>query len=302
MLCRSQAFCFISIFALLTITSSRGQTTVASNAATTTALPASSPVVGGTNNPVLPTTNAPASAGMQTPPTPAPSNGPRSSYSSVHVNGPYIAMTFDDGPSAALTPRLLDILKERHIHVTFFVLGQMVKAHPEILQREIAEGHEVGNHTWDHLPLTKVVSIEGGLDREIGNTSALIKQVTGKGPIYLRPPYGATNPRLSRAIEKQYGLKVILWSVDPFDWKDPGPQVVEQRILSGWKESGGVKPGAIILSHDIHKGTIEAMPATLDALLAKGYKFVTVSELLAMENKTPATAGTPLQPPAKSAN
>ena len=239
---------------------------------------------------------------MQTPPTPAPSNGPRSSYSSVHVNGPYIAMTFDDGPSAALTPRLLDILKERHIHVTFFVLGQMVKAHPEILQREIAEGHEVGNHTWDHLPLTKVVSIEGGLDREIGNTSALIKQVTGKGPIYLRPPYGATNPRLSRAIEKQYGLKVILWSVDPFDWKDPGPQVVEQRILSGWKESGGVKPGAIILSHDIHKGTIEAMPATLDALLAKGYKFVTVSELLAMENKTPATAGTPLQPPAKSAN
>jgi len=226
---------------------------------------------------------------MQKPPQSASQNGERSSYSSVHVEGPYIAMTFDDGPSAALTPRLLDILKERHIHVTFFVLGQMVKAHPEILAREVAEGHQIGNHTWDHLPLTKVVSREGGLTHEIADTSALIKQVTGKAPVILRPPYGATNPRLSRAIEKEYGMKVILWSVDPDDWKDPGPQVVKERILSGWKESAGAKPGAIILSHDIHKGTVESMPATLDALLAKGYKFVTVSELLALERKAPAS-------------
>lgn len=84
-------------------------------------------------------------------------------------------------------------------------------------------------------------------------------------------------------------MKVILWSVDPDDWKDPGPQVVKERILSGWKESAGAKPGAIILSHDIHKGTVESMPATLDALLAKGYKFVTVSELLALERKAPAS-------------
>ena len=85
-------------------------------------------------------------------PTPSPT---RSSISSVHIDGPYIAMTFDDGPrpdskNAFYTPKLLDILKERHIHATFFVIGQMVKAHPEILKREIAEGHEVGNHTWDH--------------------------------------------------------------------------------------------------------------------------------------------------------
>jgi peptidoglycan/xylan/chitin deacetylase (PgdA/CDA1 family) len=233
---------------------------------------------------------------MQKPQETSAQAGTRSSYSSVRVNGPYIAMTFDDGPSPALTPKLLDILKERHIHATFFVLGQMVKAHPEILQREVAEGHQIGNHTWDHLPLTKVVSQEGGLDHEIADTSALIKQVTGNAPVILRPPYGATNPRLSRAIEKQYGMKVILWSVDPFDWKDPGSQVVEQRILSGWKESAGAKPGAIILSHDIHKGTIEAMPATLDALLAKGYKFVTVSELLAMESKAPAQTATPASP------
>jgi peptidoglycan/xylan/chitin deacetylase (PgdA/CDA1 family) len=226
--------------------------------------------------------------GMQKPQAGA-SGVERSSYSSVHVDGPYIAMTFDDGPNATLTPKLLDILKERHIHVTFFVLGQCVKEHPEILQREIAEGHEIGNHTWDHLPLTKVVSKEGGLNHEIADTSALIKEVSGKPPVILRPPYGATTPRLSRAIENQYGLKVILWSVDPDDWKDPGASVVESRILNGWKDSGGAKPGAIILSHDIHKGTVEAMPATLDALLAKGYKFVTVSELIALEKSPTPT-------------
>jgi peptidoglycan/xylan/chitin deacetylase (PgdA/CDA1 family) len=215
----------------------------------------------------------------------------RSSYNSIHVDGPYIAMTFDDGPDAKLTPRLLDILKERHIHATFFVLGERVKDHPEILEREIAEGHEVGNHSWDHKALNKLA--EGGLQHELADTSELIKQTVGKPVTLMRPPYGATNPRLSRAIEKEYGMKVILWSVDPDDWKDPGASVVSSRILNGWKQSAGTKPGAIILSHDIHKGTIEAMPATLDALLAKGYKFVTVSELLALESKNPAPAPNP---------
>ncbi len=97
-------------------------------------------------------------------------------------------------------------------------------------------------------------------------------------------------------------MKVILWSVDPDDWKDPGAQVVSQRILSGWKGSAGVKPGAIILSHDIHKGTIEAMPATLDALLAKGYKFVTVSELIALESNTPAPSPSPTSQKTKKKN
>jgi peptidoglycan/xylan/chitin deacetylase (PgdA/CDA1 family) len=88
-------------------------------------------------------------------------------------------------------------------------------------------------------------------------------------------------------------MKVILWSVDPFDWKRPGPQVITQRILAG------TQPGSIILAHDIHPGTIEAMPATFDALLVKGYKFVTVSELLAMESKSPAP--TPSASPAPAA-
>jgi len=228
---------------------------------------------------------------MQTPEQIPQQAGERTYCTEVRVDGPYIAMTFDDGPHGVLTPRLLDILKERHIKATFFVLGQLVQEHPEIVSRALAEGHEIANHSWDHKALNKLG--EGGLQHELADTSAEITKATGKPVTLMRPPYGATNPRLNRAIEKEYGMKVILWSVDPLDWKRPGPQVVEQRILAG------AKPGAIILSHDIHPGTIDAMPATLDALTAKGYKFVTVSELLAMENKKPAPA--PAATPAPAA-
>lgn len=225
---------------------------------------------------------APPAMTMQTPEqVPAP-KAERTSYNSVHVDQPVIAMTFDDGPSAVLTPRLLDILKQRNIRVTFFVLGQLVQEHPEIVRRAVAEGHEIANHSWDHKALSKMA--EGGLRHELADTSAEISKATGKPVTLMRPPYGATNARLNRAIEKEYGMKVILWSVDPLDWKRPGAQVISQRIL---KET---QPGAIILSHDIHPGTIEAMPATLDALLAKGYRFVTVSELLSMEGRQPAPA------------
>ena len=238
---------------------------------------------------------APSAMAMQTPEQPPAQSAERTSFNSVHVDQPVIAMTFDDGPSAVLTPRLLDILKQRNIKVTFFVLGQLVQEHPEILQRAVAEGHEIGNHSWDHKALNKLG--EGGLRHELADTSAEITKATGKPVTLMRPPYGATNARLNRSIEKEYGMKVILWSVDPLDWKRPGPQVVSQRIL---KET---QPGAIILSHDIHPGTIEAMPATLDALLAKGYKFVTVSELLAMEKPKPVASPSqqiPSHPPAAS--
>ena len=221
-----------------------------------------------------------------TPPTSSPialaGTPPCRRYCSVRVNGPYVAMSFDDGPSATLTPKLLDILKERGIKVTFFVIGENAVQHPEILARAAAEGHEIGNHTWDHPQLTKLSDVR--VQEELNKTSDVIFQATGKKPTLLRPPYGAMNPRLCHMIEEQDGMKIILWSVDPLDWKRPGSQVVSQRILAG------TKPGAIILSHDIHPGTVGAMAATLDALLAKGYKFVTVSELIAMEAKAPAAS------------
>ena len=208
---------------------------------------------------------------------------PKFVWSDVHVNGPYIAMTFDDGPSAKLTPQLLDILKARDMHVTFFVLGEMVKSHPEIIKRAVAEGHEIGSHSWDHPDLAKKSDdfVRSQLDR----TKDEINTAIGHPPTLFRPPYGSLSKDQRRWIHDEYGYTIVLWDVDPLDWKRPGPSVVEQRILEGTRN------GSIILSHDIHPGTVEAMPDTFDKLLAKGFKFVTVPELIAMNQPEPIKPG-----------
>ncbi len=210
-------------------------------------------------------------------PTPTPASAPTLAkyvWSQCHVDGPYIAMTFDDGPSAALTPKLLDLLKERHIHVTFFLIGENAKAHPEIIRRALAEGHEIGNHSWDHPNLAKKSDEE--VRSQLDRTRDAIADAIGQKPTLMRPPYGSVTAAQKKMIHDELGYQIILWDVDPDDWKRPGPQVVEHRILEG------TRSGSIILSHDIHPGTVEAMPSTLDNLLAKGFKFVTVSELIAM--------------------
>src|SRR5438094_3355318 len=193
-------------------------------------------------------------------------------FNSVHVDGPYIAMTFDDGPSATLTPKLLDILAAHHIKATFFVIGENVAEHPEIVARAAREGHEIGNHSWSHPNLAKIS--QESVRSQLQRTDDAIKSATGSRPTLLRPPYGSITDREKRWIHDEFGYRIILWDVDPYDWKRPGPAVVRNRIL---KET---QPGSIVLSHDIHPGTIEAMPSTLDALQAKGFKFVTVSELI----------------------
>ena len=211
--------------------------------------------------------------------TPTPPKEPAITFSSVHVDGPYIAMTFDDGPSAVLTPKLLDLLAARHIKVTFFVIGENVAEHPEIVARAAKEGHEIGNHSWSHPNFAKMS--QENVRSQVQRTDDAIKNATGKRPTLLRPPYGSITEREKRWIHDEFGYDIILWDVDPLDWKRPGPAVVRSRIL---KET---RPGSIVLSHDIHPGTIEAMPSTLDELEAKGFKFVTVSELIDMA--TPVT-------------
>jgi peptidoglycan-N-acetylglucosamine deacetylase len=196
-------------------------------------------------------------------------------YTHVRVQGPYLAMTFDDGPSAEYTPRLLDLLKARHLKATFFLIGQNVQAHPELVRRIIAEGHEVGNHTWDHPQLSKL-SDERATD-EIEKTQDAIRAACGVTPVLLRPPYGALNKPQHVWIPQRLKLNVIYWSVDTLDWKHPGAATITQRVLAG------ARSGAIILQHDIHAQTIDAMAAALDGLIAKGYRLVTVSALIAME-------------------
>ncbi len=231
-------------------------------------------------------------------PTPTSATGAKpATYAQIRVDQPYIAMTFDDGPSSETTPRLLEILKQRNIKVTFFLIGENVASNPDIVRRILADGHEIGNHSWTHPQLSRLS--DDRVTAEINKTQDAIKDASGFTPTLLRPPYGAITTRQREWIESQFGLNIILWSVDPFDWKRPGASVITQRILSQ------VRPGAIVLSHDIHKQTVDAMPATLDALIAKGYKFVTVTQLIAMNKPKPSPApeaslGAEEQRPAKS--
>jgi peptidoglycan/xylan/chitin deacetylase (PgdA/CDA1 family) len=198
----------------------------------------------------------------------------------VHVAGSYIAMTFDDGPSAKLTPKLLDLLAAHHIKATFFVIGENVAEHPEIVERAAREGHEIANHSWSHPNFGKMS--DESVRSQLSRTDDAIRNATGTRPTLMRPPYGSITPRQKRWIHDEFGYQIILWDVDPYDWKRPGPSVVRNRIL---KET---RPGSIVLSHDIHPGTIEAMPSTFDQLQAKGFEFVTVSELIRMAVPQPS--------------
>src|SRR5262249_16249697 len=158
-----------------------------------------------------------------------------------------------------------------------------------IVARAAREGHEIGNHSWSHPNFAKMS--QESVRSQLQRTDDAIKNATGKRPTLMRPPYGSLTEREKHWIHDEFGYQIILWEVDPYDWKRPGPAVVRNRIL---KET---RPGSIVLSHDIHPGTIEAMPSTLDALEAKGFKFVTVSELIRMATPvTPHPARTSPQP------
>ncbi|MEP9352206.1 polysaccharide deacetylase family protein [Xanthobacter sp. KR7-65] len=231
----------------------------------------------------------PAPAPVAAPP-PAPAPRKNYTYKSFEVDGNFIALTFDDGPSPETTPRLLQMLRERNIKATFFVLGNMVAKHPEVLKMIADEGHEIGSHSWSHPQLTRISM--ASVDKELGNTSEAIFQATGKRPIYLRPPYGSMKPSLRTYIEDKYGLTIVNWSVDPNDWKNRNSQAVYDAIMAQ------VKPGAIVLSHDIYPSTVDAMPRVLDDLAAKGYKFATLSQMVAMDKplKPQLVAALPKQP------
>ena len=200
-------------------------------------------------------------------------------------------MTFDDGPQEKLTPKLLDLLAQHHVKATFFVIGQNVAEHPEIVARAAREGHEIGNHSWSHPNLAKMS--EESIRRQLRQTDDAIRDAIGRRPTLMRPPYGNLTTRQKQWVHQEFGYRIILWDVDPFDWKRPGPAVICNRIMTE------TRPGSIVLSHDIHAGTIQAMPDTLNQLEAKGYKFVTVSELIAMakpQTPAPSTAGSQPSP------
>jgi peptidoglycan/xylan/chitin deacetylase (PgdA/CDA1 family) len=199
------------------------------------------------------------------------------SYSSGVKTTPYVAMTFDDGPHPQNTPRLLDMLRVRNIRATFFVIGNNVDRYPHIARRIVAEGHEIGNHTYTHRKLTTLDDRE--VIKELEKTEQSIIKATGVKPRTMRPPYGALSPRQRQLVYSNLHYPTILWSVDPQDWKRPGPSVVTSRILSK------TESGSIILAHDLHAPTVDAMPQTFDGILSRGFQFITVSQMIAQKNQ-----------------
>jgi peptidoglycan/xylan/chitin deacetylase (PgdA/CDA1 family) len=203
------------------------------------------------------------------------SNSAGISFSRVMVSGQYIAMTFDDGPQPQNTPRLLDMLRARNIKATFYVIGRSVDIYPQIVRRTVAEGHEIGNHSYTHRLLSKLSDSE--IISDLGRCRDAIGRAAGVQPRTMRPPYGGLLQRQRELVHSEFGYPTILWSLDPLDWKRPGAGVITSRILAG------ASAGGIVLAHDLHSQTVDAMPATLDGLLARGYKFVTVSQLIALK-------------------
>ncbi|GII87291.1 hypothetical protein Ssi03_52810 [Sphaerisporangium siamense] len=180
-----------------------------------------------------------------------------------------VALTFDDGPFD-YTGRLLDMLAEHHAKATFFVVGQMVNPFTQVqLRRMVSEGHELGNHSWDHPSLPSLSS--EALLTQLERTQAAVRNATGVTMRLMRPPYGATDGKVADATRRA-DLAQILWDVDTLDWRDKDSGVIARRAADA-------KPGSVVLMHDIHKTTVEAVPNLLRDLAAKGYTFVTVSEL-----------------------
>ncbi|TBL78358.1 polysaccharide deacetylase family protein [Paenibacillus thalictri] len=199
----------------------------------------------------------------------------------VETDQKLIALTFDDGPNPVYTPQILDILQQYQAKATFFVLGKKVQAYPQIAIREVNEGHEIANHTFDHHFL-KNVSPEK-LKEEIRQTQDVIFDITEQIPHVFRPPGGFYNDALiDLAREDHFTVVMWSWYQDTKDWKKPGVQKIVNTVLNN------VHNGDIILFHDLEgdcRQTVEALKIILPALKEQGYRFVTVSDMMRMTKK-----------------
>ncbi|MFJ4682915.1 polysaccharide deacetylase family protein [Streptomyces sp. NPDC091377] len=183
-----------------------------------------------------------------------------------------VALTFDAGPSEHST-KLLDILKEKRVPATFFLLGKRhIDTYPELVVRMADEGHEVASHTWTHRILTELDDDE--IREELTRTNEEIERLIGRAPTLMRPPQGRTGDSVHR-ISKELGLAEVLWTVTAKDYQTTDSDLIRERVLKQTSRDG------IILLHDIYDGTVPAVPGIIDALKERGYVFVTVPQLLA---------------------
>ena len=195
---------------------------------------------------------------------PAPSPVPPKRYNCV-------AITYDDGPVPGSTERLLDILKRKGVHATFFVVGRNANANPQVLRRIRDEGHTIGNHSYSHPDLAR--QSDGAIAAQLDDTDAALQKQAGLDPHWLRPPYGSHNPRVASAAGAR-GMALAVWDVDTADWQHRNPATTCKRAVDGARE------GSIILMHDIHQPTVDAAECVIDGLRAKGLNPVGLDEMI----------------------
>lgn len=181
-------------------------------------------------------------------------------------NKPMVALTFDDGPNSRYTPKILDILEENQTKATFFVIGQQISSHEDVIQRMIKNGNQVGIHTFTHRNLTKLT--DKAIQDEIQQTAQTLSQFNYKSTI-VRPPYGSYNQHIIDIID----YPLVLWNIDTRDWESLNTKSIVELV----KEN--VKDGDIILFHDMYPTTVEAIKGIVPYLINEGYQLVTIDEL-----------------------
>jgi peptidoglycan/xylan/chitin deacetylase (PgdA/CDA1 family) len=213
---------------------------------------------------------ATASASGDAPPASSSAGPARTRYP---IDAKVVALTFDDGPNPRWTPRILAVLKEYEVRGTFFILGQMINAHGGTAKKVRDAGMLLANHSEGHENMAKMTAAQ--VRRDLGDCQDNIERVTGVRPKYLRWPFGSSSVT-SRRVAKEMGLTMVDWGLDSGDWEKPSVGSIVSRVTRN------AKPGTIILMHDgggDRSHTVEALPAIIRALKAKGYRFVTVDEL-----------------------
>lgn len=187
-----------------------------------------------------------------------------------------IALTFDDGPAPKYTQQVLQILKQQNIKATFFCVGEMVHYFPQIAKLEVADGHAIGNHTWHHWYRKMNLPVA---EREIESTATVIYQTMGVKTFLFRPPYGILNNGVADYAKKN-SYAVLMWSDDSIDYRRPPVSRLVNNVLKD------AKPGGIVLMHDgggDRSHTVKALPQIIASLKQRGYRFVTIPELLEIQ-------------------
>ncbi|MBO5371507.1 MAG: polysaccharide deacetylase family protein [Lachnospiraceae bacterium] len=179
-----------------------------------------------------------------------------------------IALTFDDGPNADYTGILLEELKKRDVQATFFLLGKQAESEPDIVRQIKKDGHNIGNHSYEHVNLQNL-SDEAAIE-QVNKTNEVIYEITGEYPIFIRPPFGSWKSNL----DYETDMIEVLWDIDPLDWNTHNADAVANRVIDK------VEDNDIILLHDASKSSVEAAVKIVDELQKDGYEFVTVEELL----------------------